>query len=191
MSIIWKDGKPYDTLWDMYVDEFEEDFYADPSTAFVKNMREPTPEERQSVAEGIKKISKPTGINFYDYLNKALEEDDELCKEYEALEEEYENLEKRMKYADRAFVLDSEKVDDFLSQSKQDGKKVLERFYAHQPKEGVTTPFKPCKIKNGSKLSIGGTIHTGNLMVDQHFNWFQKLMWKWCFGIKVEDYSEE
>ena len=29
------------------------------------------------------------------------------------------------------------------------------------------------------------------LKVDQHFNWFQKLMWKWCFGIKVEDYSEE
>ena len=27
MSIIWKDGKPYDTLWDMYVEDFEEDEY--------------------------------------------------------------------------------------------------------------------------------------------------------------------
>lgn len=29
-----------------------------------------------------------------------------------------------------------------------------------------------------------------SLPVDQHFNWFQKMMWKWCFGVKVENYSE-
>lgn len=137
MSIIWN-GKPYDTLWDMYVENFED------------YMREPTLEERQSIEEGIKKISKPTGINFYDYLDKALEEDDELRKEYEALEEEY----------------------DFAESERP-------------------TLLYHTKIKNGSKLTIGRCVNTCNLMVDQHFNWFQKLMWKWCFGIKVKDYSEE
>lgn len=44
-------------------------------------------------------------------------------------------------------------------------------------------------IKNGSILHIGENFKT-ILEVDQHFNWFQKLMWKWCFGVKVEDYSE-
>ena len=55
----------------------------------------------------------------------------------------------------------------------------------------VDCSFGIPKIKNGSKISIGGTIRTVDIRVDQHFNWFQKLMWKWCFGIKVEDYSEE
>ena len=50
--------------------------------------------------------------------------------------------------------------------------------------------FKP-KIVNGSLLSIGDTCAKTMLIADQHFNWFQKLMWKRCFGIKVEDYSEE
>lgn len=50
--------------------------------------------------------------------------------------------------------------------------------------------FNTHKIKNGSKIIIGKTYRT-ELKVDKHFNWFQKLMWKWCFGIKVEDYSEE
>ena len=45
-------------------------------------------------------------------------------------------------------------------------------------------------IKNGSILHIGENFKT-IFEVDQHFNWFQKLMWKWCFGVKVEDYSEE
>lgn len=44
------------------------------------------------------------------------------------------------------------------------------------------------KTVNGSMLSIGENFKT-SLKVDQHFNWFQKLMWKWCFGVKVEDYS--
>lgn len=48
------------------------------------------------------------------------------------------------------------------------------------------------KIKNGSKLTIGSEAFCVTVYnVDQHFNWFQKLMWKWAFGIKVEDYSEE
>ena len=29
-----------------------------------------------------------------------------------------------------------------------------------------------------------------SLPVDQPFNWFQKMMWKWCFGVKVENYRE-
>ena len=45
-------------------------------------------------------------------------------------------------------------------------------------------------IKNGSRFSIGKYRKT-MFHVDQYFNWFQKLMWKWCFGVKVEDYSEE
>lgn len=47
------------------------------------------------------------------------------------------------------------------------------------------------KIVNGSMLFVGGEISNVQFKIDQHFNWFQKLMWKWAFGIKVEDYSEE
>lgn len=47
------------------------------------------------------------------------------------------------------------------------------------------------KITNGSTLMIGNNLSKTTLKADQHFNWFQKLMWKWCFGVKVEDYSEE
>lgn len=48
------------------------------------------------------------------------------------------------------------------------------------------------KIVNGSTLTIGEKIRCITIYhVNQHFNWFQKLMWKWAFGIKVEDYSEE
>lgn len=50
--------------------------------------------------------------------------------------------------------------------------------------------FSLTKIKNGSSFTIGYKYKTC-FPVDQHFNWFQKLMWKWCFGVKVEDYSEE
>ena len=39
----------------------------------------------------------------------------------------------------------------------------------------------------GSTLTIGKDFKTV-LKVDQHFNRFQKLMWKWCFGVVVEDY---
>ena len=47
------------------------------------------------------------------------------------------------------------------------------------------------KIKNGSRFIIGGEIARLLITLDQHFNWFQKLMCKWCFGAKIEDYSEE
>lgn len=51
--------------------------------------------------------------------------------------------------------------------------------------------FSLAKIKNGSSLTIGiGKGHDTIMVTDQHFNWFQKLMWKWCFGVKVEDYKE-
>lgn len=47
------------------------------------------------------------------------------------------------------------------------------------------------KIKNGSKFIIGGENARFMFTLNQHFNWFQKLMWKLCFGVKIEDYSEE
>ena len=49
--------------------------------------------------------------------------------------------------------------------------------------------FMPPKPK--SILWIGGKYYRTSLLADQHFNWFQKLMWKWAFGVKVEDYREE
>ena len=42
-----------------------------------------------------------------------------------------------------------------------------------------------------SILWIGGKYYKTSLPADQHFNWFQKLMWKWFFGVNVEDYNEE
>lgn len=53
---------------DDYIGRFEEDFYADMNTAFIKNMRSATKEEEQSVQEYIDQISEPTGINLYDLL---------------------------------------------------------------------------------------------------------------------------
>lgn len=44
--------------------------------------------------------------------------------------------------------------------------------------------------KPQSILWIGDKHYRTSLPVDQHFNWFQKMMWKWCFGVKVENYSE-
>lgn len=38
-----------------------------------------------------------------------------------------------------------------------------------------------------SIASIGDESYKTTLAIDQHFNWFQKLMWKWCFGVKIED----
>lgn len=68
-----------------------------------------------------------------------------------------------------------------------DDKKFLDYCIADNIK--VASIYCP-KIVNGSMLLIGGKISNVQLKVDQHFNWFQKLMWKICFGIKVEDYSE-
>lgn len=47
------------------------------------------------------------------------------------------------------------------------------------------------KIKNGAKLSVGSSFSSLTFKVEHHFNWFQKLMIKWCFGFKVEDYDEK
>lgn len=47
------------------------------------------------------------------------------------------------------------------------------------------------KIVNGSIFHLGGKQSNIEVKLDKHFNWFQKKMWKWCFGVKVEDYSED
>lgn len=47
------------------------------------------------------------------------------------------------------------------------------------------------KIKNGARISIGSNFSSFNIVVEHHFNWFQKMMLKWCFGFEVEDYDEE
>lgn len=47
------------------------------------------------------------------------------------------------------------------------------------------------KIKNGSKLVIGGELSQVQIVVHQRFNCFQKLMWKVCFGVVIEDYNED
>lgn len=60
---------------DIGFERFSEDFAEDPITAFIKDMRDATPEEEQAIQENIKKISKPTGINFYDYLDQVLKND--------------------------------------------------------------------------------------------------------------------
>ena len=57
--------------------------------------------------------------------------------------------------------------------------------------KGQGAAFGISRIKNGSKFIVGGELSQVELTLHQHLNWFQKLMWKWCFGIKVEDYSEE
>ena len=50
----------------------------------------------------------------------------------------------------------------------------------------IAQPTKPKSV-----LWIGDEYYKTMLYADQHFNWFQKLMWKLCFGVKVEDYNEE
>lgn len=52
------------------------------------------------------------------------------------------------------------------------------------------TRFEIPKIKNGAKIRFG-KLRSVTIIVDHHFNWFQKRMIKWCFGFTVEDYSEE
>lgn len=42
-----------------------------------------------------------------------------------------------------------------------------------------------------SIASIGDESYKTTLAIDQHFNWFQKLMWKWCFGVEIKDYKDE
>lgn len=47
------------------------------------------------------------------------------------------------------------------------------------------------KITNGSAIHIGKGKRDVTVFTDQHFNWFQKKMMKWCFGFEVFDYTEE
>ena len=54
----------------------------------------------------------------------------------------------------------------------------------------VGTVNRHPKIKNGSKIVIGKE-RVITVIVDKHFNRFQKAMIKWCFGFDVQDYSEE
>ena len=63
-------------------------------------------------------------------------------------------------------------------------------FYENETSNFATVVGKT-KIKDGSRFTAGGKFAELNLMLDQHFNWFQKFMWKSCFGVKVEDYSDE
>ena len=41
-----------------------------------------------------------------------------------------------------AFILREDKVSEFLENKKHGFNKAMERFEKHQPKKGVTTPFK-------------------------------------------------
>lgn len=55
-----------------------------------------------------------------------------------------------------------------------------------------TTLEKP-KITNESLIIIGGDNNQQslNIVVDKHFNRFQKKMIRWCFGFEVVDYKEK
>ena len=55
-----------------------------------------------------------------------------------------------------------------------------------------TTLEKP-KITNGSLIIIGGDNNQQslNIVVDKHFNQFQKKMIRWCFGFEVVNYKEK
>ena len=54
-----------------------------------------------------------------------------------------------------------------------------------------TTLDRP-KITNGSMLIIGDfSLRSLNIVVNKHFNWFQKKMIQLCFGFKVVNYHEK
>ena len=55
-----------------------------------------------------------------------------------------------------------------------------------------TTLEKP-KITNGSLIIIGddNIQQSLNIVVNKHFNWFQKKMIQLCFGFKVVNYHEK
>ena len=46
------------------------------------------------------------------------------------------------------------------------------------------------KIENGSQIVIGDDYKL-EIKMDNHFNWVQKKMIKWCFGFDVFDYAEK
>lgn len=47
-----------------------------------------------------------------------------------------------IKPTNKAFILDPDKADAFFNNKNNGAKKTLNRFFAHQPKKGVTTPYK-------------------------------------------------
>lgn len=49
------------------------------------------------------------------------------------------------------------------------------------PTTGITVSKKPI-----STILIGKDVRL-EIDVDKKFNWFQKLMLKWCFGFKVKE----
>lgn len=55
-------------------------------------------------------------------------------------------------------------------------------------KEGTISIPNMYIIEEGSLITIGNN-RTVSVIVDHHFNWFQKRMLKWFFGFIVEDYS--
>lgn len=54
----------------------------------------------------------------------------------------------------------------------------------------IGTIESPSKIKNGTLLKLGSNKYVLTI-VDKHLNWFQKRMYKICFGIIATDYTEE
>ena len=55
--------------------------------------------------------------------------------------EEEETMASIAKPNTRAFMLREDKVDQFMKKAGS-SKKVMDRFYAHKPKDGVVTPLK-------------------------------------------------
>lgn len=55
----------------------------------------------------------------------------------------------------------------------------------------IGTIEPPSKIKNGTLLKLGSNKYVLTIKVDKHLNWFQKRMYKICFGIIATDYTEE
>lgn len=47
------------------------------------------------------------------------------------------------------------------------------------------------KIKNGTLLQLGSDKYSLTIKVEKHLNWFQKKMYKLCFGFIATDYTEE
>lgn len=75
MSIICKDGKPYDTVWDMHIEDFED------------YMREPTQEERKAINE-IEYLIGDGVVLEYIYVTLPQESIDALKVAIKALEKQ-------------------------------------------------------------------------------------------------------
>ena len=47
------------------------------------------------------------------------------------------------------------------------------------------------KIKDGTLLKLGSDKYSLTIKVGKDLNWFQKKMYKICFGMIATDYTEE